>query len=429
MVACQDVCLRQLGGCRAQEVRFGRFLGNPKVTVECLIESWGPGTAEAARGRHVLAIQDTSEFNFKTTAERRRGLGEIGKGGGRGALVHVMLGLDAEDGSCLGLVSGRVWTRRGRVTRARGKRPLTAKESERWLSTAEAAKSVLADAAMVTVLADRESDIYAGWARLPEAGFHLITRLMGDRRLATGGKLHAFGAALPVAGNRQLELRAQPGRSARTAGLALRFGTVALRRPRNTPERDLPPSVTLRLVEVVELEPPDGIEPLHWRLLTTHEVNDVAGAWQIVDWYAQRWMIEQLFRVMKRQGLKVENSQIESADRLLKLIAMAAHAAALTLQLVQARDGADARPANAAFKPEEIETLEAVNPRLEGKTEKQKNPYPSHSLAWAAWIIGRLGGWNGYRSSKPPGPITMVNGINQFHAIADGWALRDVCIP
>ncbi len=102
-------------------------------------------------GRHVLAIQDTSEFNFKTTAERQRGLGEIGKGNGRGALAHVMLGLDAQDGSCLGLVSGRIWTRQGRVTRPHGKRPLTAKESERWLSTAEAAKSVLADAAMVTV--------------------------------------------------------------------------------------------------------------------------------------------------------------------------------------------------------------------------------------------------------------------------------------
>ncbi len=126
MVVRQDVCLRQLGGFRAQEVRFGRFLANPKVTVECLIESWSPGTAEAARGRHVLAIQDSREFNFKTTATRRRGLGEIGKGGGRGALAHVMLGLDAQDGSCLGLVSGRIWTRQGRVTRARGTRPLTA---------------------------------------------------------------------------------------------------------------------------------------------------------------------------------------------------------------------------------------------------------------------------------------------------------------
>ncbi|HJM50734.1 MAG TPA: IS4 family transposase [Alphaproteobacteria bacterium] len=429
MVACQGVSLRRLGGCRAREVRFGRFFGNSKVTVERLIESWGTGTAESAVGRHVLAIQDTSEFNFKTTAERQRGLGEIGKGNGRGALAHVMLGLDAQDGSCLGLVSGRIWTRQGRVTRPHGKRPLTAKESERWLSTAEAAKSVLADAAMVTVLADRESDIYAGWARLPEANFHLITRLRGDRRLATGGKLHAFGASLPVAGKRQLELRAQPGRSARTALLTLRFGTVALCRPKNTPEHDLPPSVTLCLVEVVELEPPNGVEPLHWRLLTTHEINAAAGAWQIVDWYAQRWMIEQLFRVMKRQGLKVKNSQIESADRLLKLIAMAASAAALTLQLVQARDGADARSAGVAFKPEEIETLEAVNPRLEGKTAKQKNPHPQHSLAWAAWIVARLGGWDGYRSSRPPGPITFANGINHFKAIATGWALRDVCIP
>ena len=61
-------------------------------------------------------------------------------------------------------------------------------------------------------------------------------------------------------------------------------------------------------------------------------------------------------------------------------------------QLVQARDGADARSAGVAFKPEEIETLEAVNPRLEGKTAKQKNPHPQHSLAWAAWIVARLGG-------------------------------------
>ena len=64
-----------------------------------------------------------------------------------------------------------------------------------------------------------------------------------------------------------------------------------------------------------------------------------------------------------------------------------------------------------------------------GKTAKQKNPHPQHSLAWAAWIVARLGGWDGYRSSRPPGPITFANGINHFKAIATGWALRDVCIP
>jgi len=114
MVAGKDVCLRRLArGGRAREVRFNRFLGNAKVTTARLIESWSEGTAAAAEGRHVLAIQDTSEINFATTAERRRGLGETAKGNTRGVLLHPMLAVDAESGSCLGLLSGQVWTRKG----------------------------------------------------------------------------------------------------------------------------------------------------------------------------------------------------------------------------------------------------------------------------------------------------------------------------
>ena len=108
MVAGKDVCLRRLAkGVRGREVRFNRFLGNAKVTTARVIESWSEGTTVAAEGRHVLAIQDTSEINFATTANHRRGLGEIGKGNGRGVLLHPMLAVDAENGICLGLVSGQ----------------------------------------------------------------------------------------------------------------------------------------------------------------------------------------------------------------------------------------------------------------------------------------------------------------------------------
>jgi hypothetical protein len=34
-----------------------------------------------------LAIQDTGEINFRTTAIQRRGLGKIGKGTGHGLLL------------------------------------------------------------------------------------------------------------------------------------------------------------------------------------------------------------------------------------------------------------------------------------------------------------------------------------------------------
>jgi hypothetical protein len=61
--------------------------------------------------------------------------------------------------------------------------------------------------------------------------------------------------------------------------------------------------------------------------------------------------------------------------------------------------------------------------KLEGKTKKQINPYAKGSMAWAAWIIARLGGWNGYQSESPPGPITMLRGLQKFELQHKGWLL------
>ena len=168
---------------------------------------------------------------------------------------------------------------------------------------------------------------------------------------------------------------------------------------------------------------------MHWRLLTTHEVANADAAWQIVDWYKMRWTIEQFWRLLKQQGLRLEDSQVENADRLVKLAAIAAKAAIIILQLLQARDTPSSEPASIAFTTDEIAVLDGLNSRLEGKTSLQKNPNPKASLRWAAWIVAKLGGWDGYPSSKPPGPITFKNGLQRFHAIADGWSLRNVCMP
>jgi hypothetical protein len=428
MVVRGEVCLRRLGGgCRGDEVRFGRFLANDNVTTARLLEGWGGPTAAAVAGRHVLAIQDTTELNFKTSAGRRRGLGEIGKGVGRGLLLHAMLALDAKSQACLGLVAGEIWTRAGRVSVAHAKRPLEAKESKRWIATAAAAETVLGRAAMVTVIGDQESDIFAFWAAARRAGFHRLGRAYCNRALVEGSSLHVVAERWPIAGTRSLELREQPDREARVAQLSLRFGLVTLQRPKGAP-RELPKRVPLTLVEVVEEKPPADAEPIHWRLLTTHAVPDATTAWQMVDWYAARWTIEQLWRILKKQGLRLENSQIESADRLLKLAAIATRAAAVTLQLVQARKGESSEPACTAFHGNEIDTLDALNASLESKSQRLKNPHPRHSLAWAAWIIARLGGWDGYPSSRPPGPITFKHGLDYFRAIATGWSLRNVCI-
>jgi hypothetical protein len=431
MVARATVCVRRLArGGRAQEVGFGRFLANPKVTVDCLIEGWSDQTASAVAGRHVLAIQDTTEVNFRTRPNRRRGLGKIGKGGGRGVLLHAMLAVDANTGGCLGLVAGRIWTRRGKVKIAHQKRPSDKKESNRWTTTAEQGKRVLAAAAVVTVLSDREGDIFTAWGTVPAPNIHLITRSMHDRRLANGEGLYAAARRFAFTTTRIVALSEREGkRAARVAKLSLRFGKVELARPRNTRDRDLPKSVTVTVVEVIERDPPRGTEPVHWRLLTTHEVADAEAAWQIVDWYKTRWTIEQFWRLLKLQGLRLEDSQLETADRLMKLTAIATKAAVLTLQLLQARDGPNSASASIAFSEDEIAVLARLNGQLEGATALQKNPHRNASLCWAAWIIAKLGGWDGYRSSKPPGPITFKHGLEEFHAMVAGWSLKNVCMP
>ena len=79
-----------------------------------------------------------------------------------------MVAVDANNGSCLGLVAGRIWTRRGLVKMAHQKRCSNKKESHRWTTTAEQAESVLKGAVTVTVVGDRESDFFAAWATVPE---------------------------------------------------------------------------------------------------------------------------------------------------------------------------------------------------------------------------------------------------------------------
>jgi hypothetical protein len=62
---------------------------------------------------------------------------------------------------------------------------------------------------------------------------------------------------------------------------------------------------------------------------------------------------------------------------------VATKAARIDIQLVQERDGKHGLPASIVFSEPEIETLEALSPTLAAKAERQKNPEPPQSLAWA----------------------------------------------
>ena len=426
----QTVCLRKLGDDRAEKVKFRRFLMNERVTVEKMVARTRAGVAEVASGRHVLAIQDTSEINYEAKRGRKQGLGKVGNGSDVGLFVHPVLAVDAETGHCLGLADVQVWRRfKGKAADYR-KQPIEEKESYRWLKGPRRAKWGLAKAAMITVIDDREGDIYEKWARLPDRRTHLLSRACRDRAVAGGGTLFATMAALSERHRFTLDLPARPGkRQARQAQLSVRFGKIIVCRPTSCSDPDAPRQIELSAIEVREIDPPPGEEPILWRLLTTHEIETVEQALQVIGWYRQRWHVEQLFRTVKRQGLDIEESVVAEGEALEKLAVIALIAACQTMQLVLARASSDeSQPASHVFEERELQVLTALQGRLQGRTAKQQNPHRPASLAWAGWTIARLGGWTGYDSDKSTGPITMRDGLERFRAIVQGYFLnQDLC--
>ena len=211
--------------------------------------------------------------------------------------------------------------------------------------------------------------------------------------------------------------------------MALRFGRVRVSRPAACSDPSAPDEIELFAIEVRELDPPPGEEPILWRLLTTHPVESVEQALTVIGWYRLRWHIEQLFRTLKRQGLGIEQSVVEDGEALEKLAVIALIAATITVQLVLARTASTHDPpASRVFTVEQIEVLQVLQNKLQGRTAKQRNPYPLDTLAWAGWTIARLGGWTGYQSDKSAGPITMRDGLDRFNGIVDGFQLaRNVC--
>ncbi len=204
-------------------------------------------TAGLAGGRHILAIQDTTTLRDD--------------GNQRSLNLHAMIAVDADDGGLLGLVDAVFLKHVGGKKGLRKKLPFSEKESRRWLDTTHtAARLIASGAACVTVVADRECEIYEEFACRP-AETELVIRANHDRCLEGGGRLYECLKTVSELGRETIELPANPGRLARKAVLALRTCEITLKRPQSHKGGHtvkLPETVTLTLVEAREIDPPAG---------------------------------------------------------------------------------------------------------------------------------------------------------------------------
>ena len=353
---------RRLGGTRAGEIRFTRPLGNPAVTLAEMIATGFARTQAACAGRDVLAVQGTTVTRSS---------------GGRGSYLHAMIAVDAASGVVPGPLDAQFLERSEGLKASRRARSFEERQSARWLDGAQCAGRI-GGAAQVTVVANREADIFDLFARRP-ARVDLIIRAMRDRALIGGGRLAARIASGPRPGQAALDLPARPGRAARAAALTIRFGHVSLRPPgKGNKINAVPQQVTY--ADLREKTPPDGTTPVHWRLLTTRKVETVADALDIAARYARRWQIEEVFRSMTRKGVDIEALAIRDEAPRNRLILARFIAACVVMQMTAERDGPrdglSLRPLTDAFDPGDRTLLEALSHDLQGRTMRQKTPHP-----------------------------------------------------
>lgn len=279
------VCLRRLaGGNKSLYQAFWRLFKNRKFSVDELIRHAGQKTAErCSRSKHVLLLQDTCEVAFDDLENpQREGLSPLNQTA-CGILLHPALAVDAESRACLGILSAHMWTRPKKSKRKKkGRSLIEERESLRWINVAQAARSQLPKETIVTVIGDRDSDIYEEYDRVPDETTHLVTRMQHDRMLVDGSKLFATLESFPLRKRYELFLPAITGkRAARTAVIELRFSKVEIKKAKNCKDKLASASISLNTVEAREV----GLLPknqektrLLWRLLTTHTVETLEDA-------------------------------------------------------------------------------------------------------------------------------------------------------
>lgn len=430
--------IRQLTASSSEQKSSYRFLENKRTSEGMIIKSMRERCAAAVAGKVVLSIQDTSEINLYKHKNRIRHDESIGTTNapknGLGFMVHPSLVVDAETCFPYGYCDVHLYNRPPeRVLPAQRDKhkyktvPIEQKESNRWLSASKAAKDSLTEAAMVIVVQDREGDIYEQFATVPDERTQLLVRAKSDRTLAGGGKLFSKVARSPVAGTYCIDVEGdkRKGQKRRRATLQVRFKEVELKKSSRT-AKEAAATVKLFCVQAKEVSKKRGI---CWRLLTTLPVTNFDEALLIIEWYSCRWMIEEVFRLLKKEGFDIEASELGrgSAVRKLCLLTLDAIMKIFQMRIAYEVPEEEGLPAGICFTQQEVRCLQEQGDRLEGKTQKLKNPYSKKSLQNATWVIARLGGWKGYNSERKPGMTTLWIGLKKFYDTYNGWMIaKDV---
>jgi len=407
-----------------------RFLENPRVRPEGIEVGPVAKTKTDCAGRNVvLMIQDTTSASVKY-----RPLADEIKSAGSptGFMVHTTLAVDGETGYPIGILDQQRWIRVPKAAREKtGEESAGLKESARWQNAAMRSKEVLTGgdapfAGRIVSVADREADIYSllRWHREAHVGF--VIRSKHNRAQADAAGLRIWDSldGFQFFGTREITIPQRGGQGASINQKA------RASRPKRTAETEIwacsqvsivdPKSerkpISVNAVLVREINPPDGEEPLQWRLFTDQPVETQQDVFRVVRHYEQRWTIEEFHKIWKT-GCRVEARPLQDPETVERMLVITA---AVGLRLIQLH-----RLANAAEDHDTScdEAMEEDEWRCLWATVEPNAPMPSSppSARWAFRSIAKLGGWYDTKKTGRVGWQTVWRGWFKLQEYLVGW--------
>lgn len=399
-----------------------RLVDSESVTFTALAEPHWQQTRERATGV-CLVINDTTETDFGIH-RHVDGLGPTGDGDGRGFFLHSALLVQAETGEVIGLAGQELFYRKptGRANESSYKRTQRARESEVWGRLIDRVGPPREDQKYLHV-DDRGADNFEVFCHLRQHRCGWIVRAAQLTRWVKTPdgrrvKLKEWLAKQPVLGTYKLTVRARKKELPRTATLEVRAVQVTLIPPRRkTPYlRQIgPQEIPGWVVEAREVNPPKGATPVRWVLYTSETADTFEQAWQILEYYELRWLIEEFHKSLKT-GCRLESRQYRTAGRLEAVAGILSVLAVRLLQLKQI-----------ALKQPEI-PAERVVPRAWLSMLRKLRTRPIKTVRDFVRHLAGLGGFLMRKGDGEPGWITVWRGLDKLLLCLRGaYAARQRC--
>src|SRR5438876_1576701 len=390
-----------------------RWLDEPDVTFAALMQPHLHQSREQATSAPVvLLVQDTTDIDL---SHRRKisGVGQIGNERGRGFFVQTVLAVRPQTREVLGCMAQEPFVR---IPAPEGeqryqRRQREERESAVWMPQVQAIGTPESGSLWVHV-GDRGADMFPFFQACRSTQTHFLVRAAQNRRVQESEEEITYALtqarAFASQASRVLELPARHGHQKRSAQLQLAFGQLTLLPPRQEPRAGKEP-LTVWVIRVWEEQAPEGEEPLEWVLLTSVPTTTLEQAWERVDWYRHRWLVEDYHQCLK-SGCRIEQRQLQTVDGLIRLLGLLSP---LAVRLLQVRACAREDPERPAS--------EVIEPLMLAVLAKRTGQSPLTMTVGTFWMeVARLGGYLARSHDGPPGWRTIWKGWLSLQTLLEG---------